>query len=173
MTRYLRHSLFLTLTLFAVTGWGFPWEKDMVDQASIKPQESAAPPDPAGMPVTGGEPVPAPPPDGLPAARKAAARLQNPVSATPESTERGAALYRVHCLVCHGATGAGNGPVGLKFEDKTPADLNDETTQDQADGEIFFTLTRGKGAMPPYRDALSREERWDVINYLRHEFGKK
>ena len=40
-------------------------------------------------------------------------------------------------------------------------------------GTLFFTLTRGRVAMPFYRDALSRHERWDVINYLRSAFGKK
>ncbi len=55
----------------------------------------------------------------------------------------------------------------------TPADLNEDYTQDQADGQIFFTLTRGKDAMPFYRDALSQEERWDVVNYVKKEFGKK
>jgi mono/diheme cytochrome c family protein len=161
----------LMLTGYATAGWGFPWDKDMVDQPSAKPQESEAPPDPGGVPVTGGEPVPAPAPDGMFDAREAAAGLPNPVAATDESIERGAAFYEVHCLVCHGATGVGDGPVGQKFEDKTPADLNDEYTQDQADGQIFFTLTRGKDAMPFYRDALSQEERWHVVNYLRHEFG--
>jgi mono/diheme cytochrome c family protein len=51
--------------------------------------------------------------------------------------------------------------------------LNKPYTQDQADGQLFFTLTRGRVAMPFYRDALSQRERWDVINYLRSEFGKK
>ena len=55
----------------------------------------------------------------------------------------------------------------------SPVDLNDAYTQDQADGQIFFTLTRGRVAMPFYRDALSQPERWDVINFLRQEFGQQ
>ena len=60
--------------------------------------------------------------------------------------------------------------MGQKFA-TSPVDLNDAYTQDQAPGQIFFTLTRGRGAMPFYRDALSPEERWDVVNYLKNEFG--
>jgi len=61
--------------------------------------------------------------------------------------------------------------VGSKFVSKSPVDLNDAYTQDQADGQLFFTLTRGRAVMPFYRDALSVEERWHVINYVKQEFG--
>ena len=84
---------------------------------------------------------------------------------------RGAALYETNCRVCHGAQGRGDGPVGRKFVTKSPVDLHEAYTQDQADGQLFFTLTRGRTLMPFYRDALSATERWDVINYVRHEFG--
>jgi hypothetical protein len=63
--------------------------------------------------------------------------------------------------------------VGEKFVEKAPVDLNDPYTQDQADGSLFFTLTRGRAKMPFYRDALSPLERWDVINYVKSEFGEK
>ena len=168
-----RPGVALLLLAYSAAGWGYPWDQDMVDQPSAKPQESPAPVEPGSVPVGGGEIVPAPPPEGMSDAKDAAAAMPNPVPATPESVARGAAFYEVHCLICHGATGVGDGPVGVKFEDKSPADLNDVYTQDQADGQLFFSLTRGKDAMPFYRDALSQQERWDVVNYLRHEFGKK
>jgi len=28
-------------------------------------------------------------------------------------------------------------------------------------------------AMPSYRDALSQQERWDVVNYVKSAFGKQ
>jgi len=49
--------------------------------------------------------------------------------------------------------------------------LNEDYTQDQADGQLFFTITRGRALMPYYRDALNIEERWHVVNYLKQEFG--
>ena len=96
-----------------------------------------------------------------------------PVVRCARSLARGATLYQINCLVCHGEQGKGDGPVGLKFVTKSPKDFHEDYIQDQADGQLFFTLTRGKGLMPFYRDALSVEERWDVINYVRHKFGKK
>ncbi len=158
----------------AATAWALPWDRDMVDQPSAKPQESIAPPEPNAVPVTGGEFLPAPTSEAeIFDAKDAAAVIPNPVFANAESIARGEYFYRINCLVCHGAQGHGDGPVGQKFTDPTPVDLNEDYTQDQADGQIFFTLTRGRVAMPFYRDALSQQERWDVVNYIKNEFGKK
>jgi len=174
MTHTRRATLALLLFGHAVTGWSFPWDKDMVDQPSAKPQESEAPAAPDSIPVVGGETLPAPTTEtGMFEAKDEAATVPNPVPATAESVARGAYLYQITCLVCHGPEGRGDGPVGQVFEPKRPVDLNDAYTQDQADGQIFFTLTRGRVTMPFYRDALSQQERWDVINYLRQEFGQR
>jgi len=154
--------------------WAYIWDKDMVDQPSEKAQESIAPPGPGSVPVDGGEIVRQPVNDEESDAMKdAAASIPNPVPATEESLRRGKAFYETNCFVCHGSGGRGDGPVGQKFLDKAPVDLNEPYTQDQADGELFFTLTRGRAKMPFYRDALSPSERWDVINYVRNAFGEK
>jgi len=170
----MRRSVLLTLTLLMVSPpcGAYPWDQDMVDQPSEKAQESIAPAGPGSVPIGGGEIVPLPTSDEESFDMKeAAAAIQNPVTATDESIERGKYFYEINCLVCHGVEGIGDGPVGEKFVEKAPVDLNDAYTQDQADGELFFTLTRGRVKMPFYRDALSESERWDVINYMRHEFG--
>lgn len=167
--------LLLALALCAASSAkAYPWDKDMVDQPSEKPQESPAPPDPGSVPTSGGEIVPVPA-DELEAddMKLLAALVLNPVPATDESIARGAYFYSVNCQVCHGSEGHGDGPVGLKMQVKAPVDLNDAYVQDQADGELFFTLTRGRAKMPFYRDALSQEERWDVINYVKSEFGSE
>ena len=154
--------------------WALPWDRDMVDQPSAKAQESIAPAEPNAIPVTGGEFLPAPTSEAeIFDAKDAAATIQNPVAASAESIARGEYFYQINCLVCHGAQGHGDGPVGQKFTDPTPVDLNEDYTQDQADGQIFFTLTRGRVAMPFYRDALSQQERWDVVNYIKNEFGEQ
>jgi mono/diheme cytochrome c family protein len=162
----------LILLLPVTTSWGYGWNRDMADQPSEKAQESVAPPGPGSVPTHGNEMVPLPA-DDLEAdeMKEAAARLENPVPVTPESIARGKYFYEINCLVCHGETGVGDGPVGRKFVTKAPVDLNDAYTQDQAPGQIFFTLTRGRALMPFYRDALSPTERWEVVNYIMSEFG--
>ena len=170
----MRRSDLLTVLLLVMplTSGAYPWDKDMVDQPSEKAQESTAPAEPGGIPTHGGEIVPQPTTDQeFDEMKDAAAAIENPVLATAESIARGKVFYAVNCFVCHGSGGQGDGPVGLKFLEKAPVDLNDAYTQDQADGQLFFTLTRGRAKMPFYRDALSQSERWDVINYVRIEFG--
>ena len=158
----------------ASLGWAYPWDQDMVDQPSEKAQESIAPPGPGSVPISGGETLPLPLTEEQSLEMKdAAAAIQSPVPATDESIARGKTFYEVNCLVCHGAEGRGDGPVGLKFLEKAPVDLNDAYTQDQADGQLFFTLTRGRVKMPFYRDALSPSERWDVVNFVKNEFGEE
>lgn len=166
------YLLIAMLVLFpALSAHAFPWDKDMANQPSMKAQEAPAPAAPNAVPTSGREFLPAPTNEKeLFAAKDAAAAIRNPISATPQSIARGAELYRVTCAVCHGEQGRGDGPVGRKF-DPSPVDLSKPYTQDQADGQLFFTLTRGRVAMPFYRDALSQSERWDVINFLRSEFG--
>ena len=171
----MRRSGFLTiliLMMMPLSVWAYPWDKDMVDQPSEKAQESAAPPGPGSIPTDGGEIVPQPRTDQeFDEMKDAAANIVNPVPVDAESIARGKVFYETNCFVCHGTGGQGDGPVGLKFLEKAPVDLNDAYTQDQSDGELFFTLTRGRAKMPFYRDALSQSERWDVINYVRSVFG--
>ena len=163
----------LTLLGLAGAGWGYPWDKDMVDQPSAKPQESEAPAGPGSVPVNRGETLPAPTTEaGMFEAKDAAVTVMNPVPATAESVAIGEYLYQLNCLVCHGVEGRGDGPVGMLLE-TSPVDMHLEYTQDQADGQLFFTITRGRVTMPYYRDALSQEERWHVINYIRAEFGSE
>jgi mono/diheme cytochrome c family protein len=172
MKRVRYASIALMLLVPASMSWSFPWNKDMVDQPSAKPQESPAPPPPDSVPIGGRETLPTPETEKEQfKAKEAAASLRNPVPATAESVTRGATLFLTHCMVCHGERGHGDGPVGRKFN-PSPVDLNKDYTQKQTDGQLFFTLTRGHVAMPFYRDALSQQERWDVINYVRSEFGK-
>ena len=171
----MRRCEFLTipiLLMMPVAGGAYPWDQDMVDQPSEKAQESTAPPGPGSIPTDGGEIVPQPHTEQeFDDMKVAAAAIVNPVPADEESIARGKVFYDINCFVCHGTGGQGDGPVGLKFLEKAPVDLNDAYTQDQADGQLFFTLTRGRAKMPFYRDALSQPERWDVINYLRYAFG--
>ncbi len=92
---------------------------------------------------------------------------ENPVEADDSSRERGAIYYEYNCKMCHGETGVGNGPIGAFLIEKKPTDLTSALVQDQSDGEIFLTLTNGKGMMPYMRENLTLRDRWDVINYIR------
>lgn len=150
-----------------------PWDEDMRDQPSVKPQESEVRTNASSVPTKNKETIPTPASIGdLVLARLAAGELENPVRARPESLDLGRSLYEVHCQTCHGDQGRGDGPVGLKFA-VAPMDLTMDYVQHQPDGQIFFTITHGSIAMPFYRDAIPEDERWHVVNYIKHVLGQK
>ena len=84
------------------------------------------------------------------------------------SVASGAALFRTHCTVCHGVGGRGDGPGGAGLP-RPPADLTAPHTAQHTAGDMFWWLTHGipAGGMPPFDGALSEEERWHLINFIR------
>ncbi len=89
-----------------------------------------------------------------------------PLPATADSIQRGKALFGITCQVCHGPTGNGQSPLAGFFNPK-PADLTSPAIQSLSDNQIYLVITQGFGLMPSQAENLSREERWDVINYVR------
>jgi len=91
----------------------------------------------------------------------------NPVPADDVSISRGKTLFTINCIMCHGATGEGNGQLASMIANK-PANLTSIITQSKTDGALFMTITNGvEGKMPPMVENLTVRDRWDVINYIR------
>ncbi len=94
-------------------------------------------------------------------------KVKNPVPNTPESWSRGQVIYLGKCAICHGVKGEGQGEMG-KTLDPRPPDFTDRyMMKEMTDGEIFWKITTGKGAMPSYQKELTEKERWDLANYIR------
>ena len=83
------------------------------------------------------------------------------------SVAHGLSLFRTHCAVCHGPAGRGDGPDAAALP-KRPADLTAPHTNDHTAGDMFWWLTHGFGTgMPGFAGALSEDDRWDLINFIR------
>jgi mono/diheme cytochrome c family protein len=104
--------------------------------------------------------------------------LANPQKATLQSLKNGERLFNVNCAVCHGPTGAGDGPIAapngpitgvLPIGPGSPLGFN--LAAALSDGHIYTTISLGRGRMPNYR-RISPEGRWDVVNYLRDLDGQ-
>jgi mono/diheme cytochrome c family protein len=78
----------------------------------------------------------------------------------------GREIYVNTCILCHGIDG--KGVRGLKFV-PSPADLTSLAVQNRLDGTLFRRIHEGKPntAMGAWKHALSDEEIWDVLAYVR------
>lgn len=124
-------------------------------QPSRKPYQTPIPAQPVGsVPITGKETA------------LQDSELKNPFPATLESLDRGKALFTINCAMCHGQTSAERGPVGKKLKPPPPG-LEHDLLKSRSDAHIFKALTFGFGRMPPFKDKLTHQERWELVNFLR------
>ena len=89
-----------------------------------------------------------------------------PVPVTPELMQRGQQRFNITCVMCHGATAAGNG-ITKQYGLATVVSLQDERIRKMSDGEIFNTITNGKNTMMAYGPNIIVADRWAIIAYLR------
>ena len=105
-------------------------------------------------------------------ALRAGRELKNPRHAASLVLEEGKGLFQTFCAVCHGPTGAGDGPIAGKIP--PPPSYRSDRLIAFAPGRIFHVITLGAGKMPSYAAQLSVDERWDVVTYVRSSLqGRK
>jgi mono/diheme cytochrome c family protein len=106
-----------------------------------------------------------------PAALENAPTLSDGLPVNPEpgdltSATRGGMLFAQNCARCHGGGGKGDGPEGVNLPSR-PRDLTAPRVHGLADGEIFQTISAGRGYMPSWQSRLSELQIWDLVNYIR------
>lgn len=91
-----------------------------------------------------------------------------------ELLARGRQLYGIRCAICHGMSGAGDGPASL-FMETQPRDFTRLTFKFRkssrgfpSDLDLFRSITAGFPAygMPSFR-YLSDEDRWSLVHYVK------
>jgi mono/diheme cytochrome c family protein len=96
-----------------------------------------------------------------------AAKVPNPVKASPASLAQGKKIYGYDCAMCHGADGDGKGDLAADMKLKLP-DYRDPTAlKDKTDGELFYIIKNGKGDMPAEGDRAKPDDIWNLVNYIR------
>ncbi len=91
---------------------------------------------------------------------------KNPIAAEAGSIEAGKDVYKKKCFDCHGKKGKGDGPKSAEL-DKAPKDFTKADFQKQTDGALNWKISEGKKPMPAFKHELSKDQRWQVINYIR------
>lgn len=100
-------------------------------------------------------------------AQRAGRELKNPIALDdPAIAAQGASLYRMGCVVCHDARGAGRGAAVLRGMIPPPS-LHGGRAKEIPDGEMFHILTRGQGNMASYDAEFNERERWLLVSFVR------
>ena len=158
MKYYILLTVLLSLMGTSKAG-AFPWNFDMYIQPSILPYEEPIPYPQLSVSTTGLriEPMPRADYENL---------TVNPEPATEKSLKNGEHLFNTYCIVCHGKEGKGDGPVIKRGF--YPMNLTTPAVVARTSGYIYaYIRYGGKVMMPSYRESISSESAWDVVNYVR------
>ncbi len=88
-----------------------------------------------------------------------------PFAITEQILARGRDRYNIYCLVCHGATGEGDGIVVRRGYTK-PLSFHEDRLKKSTPGYFFDVITNGIGVMADFKAELTPEDRWAVTAYV-------
>lgn len=99
--------------------------------------------------------------------------VQSPItSLSKEQVTEAERLYLVNCGICHGTKLDGNGPLYNGGNGPYAAAPKNLMTLDMPEGQMFYSVTYGKGQMGSYASQLNTKQRWMVIRYIKMKQGK-
>lgn len=84
----------------------------------------------------------------------------------------GETTFKSKCVLCHGADGTGNTPLGKQLQ---AANLHSPDVQKRSNAELRKIVHDGQTNMPSFAEQLSDEQITQVIKYVRtfRKSGKK
>jgi hypothetical protein len=91
----------------------------------------------------------------------------NPLGVNTALLQRGRGQFNIYCTPCHGGLGDGDGITKKIGVMPAVANLHDKRIVEMTDGEIFNTITHGKGLMGAYGPLVAAQDRWAIIAYTR------
>jgi mono/diheme cytochrome c family protein len=95
----------------------------------------------------------------------------NPIEYSDDVKKEGKALYGKFCIHCHGEKGDGQGSVVTNGGYPAPPSYQ-AALKDLPAGQIFYSVTYGKGLMGSHSSQLTKEERWKVVYHVQTLQGK-
>lgn len=96
--------------------------------------------------------------------------------AAPPQVALAAATYQAHCATCHGATGNGDGPAGLKLDPRPVAFTDKVRARERSAFALYQAISQGiEGTAMPGFGALPESDRWALaffIGQFAHDSGE-
>jgi mono/diheme cytochrome c family protein len=124
------------------------------------------PPPEGSVPITGGTPS---------YTWDQVTNMTSPVPRNAQTLARGETLFTVNCAMCHGAKADGQSFIATRFNAAhfyPPVDLHSQRVQSRTDGQLYWIVTNGLGNMPTFRNLLTDDDRWAMVNYIRNLQGQ-
>jgi mono/diheme cytochrome c family protein len=90
------------------------------------------------------------------------------VAASAGGSDPAAGTFAVHCATCHASNGSGDTAAGKSMN---IPDLQSPAIQSQSDAQLAEIIANGKGAMPPFKSSLSKDE-IDALAKHVHQLAK-
>jgi len=175
--------LALGVGLVSSAAFGLPWDVDMADSQAIKAFEQEMEALPPGVisqdnaltptdwtPVTGTGMAYRTTEEGK--ALEPFTMMNNKVQpldiTEPHVLRVGEEMFDVYCTPCHG-DGQTLGAVAApgRFPGVPVLSGSDGRLQDRTDAEIYLTVMNGWGLMPNFDWAVSNDEAWAIVGYVR------
>jgi mono/diheme cytochrome c family protein len=102
-----------------------------------------------------------------PKVRHGVVPLTTPVEKKIQSAQLnlGKALYRQHCLACHGEKGQGDGFAAKTMQPK-PANLQ-QLVREVRDFKFFMSISQWEGEMPGWKEPFNEADREALVIYLK------
>ncbi len=92
--------------------------------------------------------------------------LVSPYLIEPLTLPQGQEIYTIYCASCHGREGKSDGISTNNLKIK-PLKFQDKKVTGQTNGAIFWKIREGRGEMPAFKDLLSEEQKWQLVEYVR------
>ncbi|MCB9685656.1 MAG: cytochrome c [Alphaproteobacteria bacterium] len=153
----------------ATAAFGLPWDIDMADSQTTKGYERDMGTLPDGVVAQPSVESPKTHVTNFKRGSPEGQALVNPLAQGPETLARGEKMYQTYCSPCHGKDGANLGPVAQpgRVPGVVPLAGAAGVAKLRTDGWLYLTIRNGGAVMPPYDWALSDQEMWSIVSYVR------
>lgn len=179
-----RLAVVVGVGLMSTAAFGIPWDIDMADSQAVKAFEREMIPPPEGvvsqdnvLTPTGWTPATG---TGMVYRTTEAGKNLTPFTMVDNSPvpldltdqkviDQGEKMYGVYCTPCHGdgtTLGAVAAPGRFPAVPKLTAG---DRLPNRTDGEVYLTILNGWGLMPTFDWALSNDEAWSIVAYIRKD----
>jgi len=89
-----------------------------------------------------------------------------PIAVTEATYRRGEERFDIFCAPCHGVTGDGDGMV-VQRGFPAPPSYHTDRLRGAPNRHFYNVIVQGYGAMYPYADRVSPQDRWAIVAYIR------